>query len=76
MFCIVTITSPTDYRQLFADITSFVGKAASLTRVGLIPNIKQLRNFSIDILGKMICYNQHFPYYFAMFNARFLHRCF
>lgn len=76
MFCIVPVTSPTDYRQHFVDITSFVGQAAPLTRVGLIPNIKQLRNFSISLLEEMISYNQHFPYYLAMFNTRFLHGCF
>lgn len=76
MFCIVTDISPTDYRQHFVDITSFVGKAAPLTRVGLIPNIKQLKNFSMNLLEKIICYNQYFPYYLAMLNTRFLHRNF
>lgn len=76
MFCIVAVTSPTGYRQHFVAITSFVHKAAPLTRVGLIPNIKQLRNFSMNLLEKIIFYNQHFPYYLAMFNTRFLHRHF
>lgn len=74
MFCIVIVTSPTDCRQHFVDMTSFVGKAAPLTRVGLIPNTEQFRNFSMKPWEKMICYNQNFPYCLAMFNTSFLQK--
>lgn len=74
MLCIVIVTSPTVCRQRFVDITSHVGKAAPLTRVGLIPNIEQLRNFSMKLWEKMICYNQNFPYSLATFNKSFLQK--
>lgn len=74
MFSIIIVTSPTDCRQHFVDMNSFVGKAAPLTRVGLIPNIEQFRNFSMKLWEKMICYNQNFPYYLAMFNTSSLQK--
>lgn len=74
MFCIAIVTSPTDCRQHFVDITSFVGKAAPLTKVGLIPNIEQCRNFSVKLWEKMIRYNENFPYCLAMLNTSFLQK--
>lgn len=74
MFCIIIVTSPADSRQHFVDIRSFVGRSALLTRVGLIHNINQFRNFSMKLWEKIICYNQNFPYYLAMFNTSFLQK--
>lgn len=74
MLCIIIVTIPTDCRQHAVDITSHVGKAAPLTRVGLIHNIEQLRNFSMKLWEKMVCYNQNFPYSLATFNKSFLQK--